>query len=266
MICIGFKNQLRRPWSLICLSIGLLLASMATPAKAVMTVNLNLGALVIVDNGPFDTIVTAGAIGFVQTIGNYTVGGTVDMGVGPNQVTLLGTPSANLRLTSFVAEALVNNAGSFTIEFSSDIPGTFTGVLGATSVDPYVGHINGLAVPAGQDSITGWTGYVSGQLITTPFPGPPPYFNPFLPFLSPQLPYTVFGHGPSPVPPGTFTNPVLGGILTFDLGGAGDQLILYSSAEVGISSVPEVGTFVMMGVAITGAGLIGLRRRRQETR
>lgn len=245
------------PWAIV-----LLLGSSMSPAWALLTIDFNFGALTITDNLlGFDSNGAVGIIDFNTTVGNYSLQGTVDVGVaGPNQVALIGSPSANIRLTNFTAEALVNGAGPLDLQFFDIFPGLFIGSIGADSMDPYVGHATGAPVPAAQDTILNWQGFVAGIVIANPFPNPPPFFNPFLPASSVPLPYTVFGHGPTPLP--AFTNPVVGGYLTFDLGGIGDQLILYTSAEVGFTAVPEPGTFVLGGLAVAGLGVVVARRRR----
>lgn len=259
------SSKVRRLWKFVCHLA--LLASLAgvSPASAQMGIDFNAGSLFISDNGVGDSNLAVGVIDFNTIVGNYSLIGTVDTGVGPNQVNLLGSPNANVRLTNFTAEALTNAAGQFRLEFWNTFAGTYTGVVGADSIDAYVGHASGLPVPLANDSILDWVGYVSGQIITLPWPGPPPYTNPFLPASSPPLPYTVFGHGPAPVPPGTFVNPPVGGILTFDLRSQGDQLILYSSAEVGFTTVPEVHSSLLIAMASGLLGL-GLCRRGQGSR
>jgi hypothetical protein len=238
-----------------------LAAIFGASSASAQTIDFNFGSVVIVDNGTGDTNPTTGILAFNQTIGGYLVSGTIDTGVGPSQAALIGSPSANLRLTSFTAEALIGTPGPMAIQFFNTFVGTFTGVQGADSLDAYVGHSTGAAVPAGQDLILDWQGFVSGIVIPGVFPGPPPYFNPSLPALSPPLPYTLVGHGPTLLP-GTFINPVLGGYLTFDLTGAGDQLITYSSAEVGFAVVPEVNSLALAGAAGAIVGFVQLRRRR----
>jgi hypothetical protein len=235
--------------------------AVVSPTFAQMGIDFNSGALFISDNGLGDLNPITGIIDFNTTVGSYSFVGTVDTGVGPNQVSLLGSPNANVRLTNFTAEALINAAGQFRLEFWNTFAGTYTGVVGADSIDAYVGHSGGLPVPPANDAILDWVGYVGGQIITLPWPGPPPYTNPFLPPSSPPLPYTVFGHGPAPVPPGTFVSPPVGGILTFDLRSQGDQLILYSSAEVGFTAVPEVNSMLLLAVA---SGMLGLGRCRRR--
>jgi hypothetical protein len=56
-------------------------------------------------------------------------------------------------------------------------------------------------------------------------------------------------------------NPPVGGILTFDLRSQGDQLILYSSAEVGFTTVPEVNSVLLLAVA---GGILGFGHYRQR--
>lgn len=240
-------------------AIGLLLVSMSS-ANA-LTIDFNFGALVINDQGVGDLNPAIGVLDFNTVVGNYSLVGTIDLLAGPNQTALIGTPNANLRLTNFTAEALIGSPGQMDIQFSHVFAGTFTGITAADSLDAYVGHATGAPVPAGQDQICQWQGFVSGQITTPVNPGPPPYFNPFLPASSIPLPYPLVTHGPTPIA-GPLTNPAVGAYLCFDLQGVGDQLILYTSAEVGFAAVPEVSSLLLMGVAGSGLIVAGARRRR----
>jgi hypothetical protein len=215
---------------------------------------------VINDNGVGDLNAALGIVDFNTVIGNYSVQGTVDTGVGANLTSLLGSPSASLRLTNFTATAIGTPSSSLHIRFSDLATGVFTSVQGADSLDAYVGNAFAAAVPAGTDYISDWQGFMSGATFGSPFPGPPPYFNPVLPASSPPQPYTLVGHGPAALP-GTYTNPVFGAYLSVYLGAPGDQLILNSSGEVGfVGSVPEPATAVLL--ALGAFGLLAIRRRR----
>jgi hypothetical protein len=235
----------------------LLLSSKAANA---LVIDFNSGALVITDNGTGDNNLALGIIDFNTTVGSYSLQGIVDLLAGPNQTALIGSPTANIRLTNFVGEALTNTAGQLDIQFSHVFPGTYTGITAADSLDAYVGHATGAAVPVAQDLICNWQGFVSGQITTLPVPGPPPFFNPFLPASSVPLPYPVVTHGPTPIT-GPLTNPAVGAYFCFDLRGAGDQIILYTSAEVGFTAVPEVSSFLLMGM-VSSAGLLMIARKR----
>ncbi len=226
-------------------------------ASAVV-IDFNNGALVITDNGIGDTNLAFDVIDFNTTVGGYLLQGTVDTGAGTNLTNLIGVPNGSVRLTNFIGEATANGLGQLDIQFSHTVLGTYAGVIAADSLDAYVSHATAAPVPAGNDLINIWQGFVNGIVITPTVPGPPPYLNPNLPASSPPLPYPVVTQGPMALTP-LITNPAFGAYFSFDLGSAGDQLLLFSSAEVGFSAVPEPGTVVLFGLAL--AGLPILRRR-----
>ena len=240
------------------LAVGLLLA--ASPAWAV-SIDFNGGALTINDNLPGDSNLTVGIIDFNVTVGGYKMAGTVDQTAGPSVVSLLGSPSAALRLTNFTAEA-VGSPPQMAIRFYDTVGGLFPAVTGADSLNAFVGHATGAPVPPANDLILDWQGFVSGVVITKLLPGPPPYPNPFLPPSSAPLPYAIVTHGPTPM--GAFTNPVFGAYLTFQLGSNGDQLILPSSAEVGVHLVPEPGTVALLSTGVAALLLVVRRRRARD--
>jgi len=249
-----FRLLSGRAWGTL-LAVGLLLA--ASPVWAV-SIDFNAGTLVINDNLAGDSNLTLGIIDFNVAVGGYKMVGTVDQKAGPSVVSLLGTPSAALRLTNFTAEA-VGSPPQMAIQFYDTVGGFFPAVTGADSLNAFVGHVTGAPVPPANDLILDWQGFVSGVVITGLLPGPPPYPNPFLPPSSAPLPYAIVTHGPTPM--GAFTNPVFGAYLTFQLGSNGDQLILPSSAEVGILAVPEPSTVALLGTGVA-ALLLVIRRRR----
>ncbi|MBX9788572.1 MAG: PEP-CTERM sorting domain-containing protein [Pirellulales bacterium] len=245
----------RLPFLLVAL--GLLLLP---PVAGAVSISFNGGALIINDQGIGDTNTTVGVLDFNTTVGGYKVAGTVDQTAGPSVVSLLGSPTAALRLTNFTAEA-VGAPPQLGIQFYDTVLGFFPSVTGADSLDAYVGHATGAPVPPGNDVILDWQGFVSGVIVPNVSPGPPPYFNPFLPPSSLPLPYSVVTHGPFPL--GAFINPVFGAYLTFQLGSNGDQLILPSSGEVGILAVPEPTSTMLMA---TGLGLLALVIGRKRSR
>jgi hypothetical protein len=145
---------------------------------------------------------TVGIIDFNASVGQYLVQGTVDTGAGPSLVSLLGNPSATLRLTNFIAEAVGTPTAPLGIQFFDTAIGTFTAVQAADSLDAYSANSLGAPNPFGTDFILDWQGFMTGLTWGNQFPGPPPYFNPAVPPLSPPLPYGLVGHNPTrfPVP------------------------------------------------------------------
>jgi hypothetical protein len=225
-------------------------------------IDFNSGSLVINDNGAGDNNLAVGVIDFNTVVSGYQLQGTVDLGSGPNLSQLISVPSGSVRLTNFTAEATAANLGQLDIQFSHSLVGSYNNVFAADALDPYAANSFGNAIPAGNDSITNWQGFVSGALITGVSPGPPPYFNPAVPASSAPLPYTAVTHGPMLIP-GSLVNPVFGAFFSFDLASAGDQLILYSSAEVGFSPVPEPSTWVLCAIGLVALPLVRRRARRQ---
>lgn len=231
-----------------------------TSASAV-TIDFNNGALVITDNGVGDTNLAFDVIDFNTNVGGYQMQGTVDTGAGTNLTNLIGVPNGSVRLTNFTAEATANGLGLLDIQFSHTVLGTYAGVVAADSLDAFVSHATAAPVPFGNDIISVWQGFVSGIVITPTLPGPPPYLNPNLPPSSPPLPYPVVTQGPMALTP-LITNPVFGAYFSFDLGSTGDQLLLFNSAEVGFSAVPEPSTIVLVGLALAGLPLLRRRMKR----
>jgi hypothetical protein len=229
-----------------------------TPAWAV-SIDFDNGTVVINDGGIGDLNGSAGIIDFNQTIAGYKMTGTVDTTVGPSLVSLLGSPTAALRLTNFTAEAIGSPSASMPIQFYDTPIGVFPSVTAADSLDAYAVHATGLPIVAGNDFIDNWQGFISGAIITGVLPGPPPYFNPAVPAFSLPLPYTAVTHGP--VAMGAFVNPVFGAYFSFFLGSNGDQLYLPSSADVGFLSVPEPNSLVLVVTGLLGLAICGRRLR-----
>lgn len=242
------------------------LAALTTAPAAALEVffQWGTGSLTITDNQfGWDTNNTLGIIDFGPIIlPEYTVQGTVDLGSGSNLASIIGTPSASLRLTNFQAEATVVPQYPLRVGFREFLTGTYSNLIGGDVLDAYVDHAFGSAIPAGQDEIIFWQGYLGILTFPPPFGPNPPIPNPFLPANSPALPYPTYGHGPYSLP-GTYTNPLLGADLYFYLGGQGDQFILLSSAEVGLRIVPEASTLTMIATGVAGLLAAGARLRRR---
>jgi hypothetical protein len=81
------------------------------------------------------------------------VQGTVDLGNGSNLASIIGNPSANLRLTNFQAEASVVPQYALRVGFREQLSGTYTNLIGGDVIDACVDDAYGSAVPAGQDEI-----------------------------------------------------------------------------------------------------------------
>jgi len=237
--------------------IAVLIAT-TSPAHA-LVIEFNGGATTISDNGIGDLNPAAGILDFNTTVGLYKVQGTVDLSAGPNVISLIGTPTASVRLTNFTAEALGSSLPALGIKFYDTVAGTYPSLVGADSIDAYAAHATGAPIPPGNDLLLDWQGYIDGWPVFPYSPSGPPYPSPFVPPLSSPVPYTVVTQGSSTFA-GPFTNPVISAYLTIQLGSLGDQFILQSSAEIGFVPVPEVDTFVMAGLG--GILLFSIRRWR----
>jgi hypothetical protein len=241
----------------------IVLSGMFCPPRAIaleVFFQWGTGSLSIIDNvSIFDTDPNANIIKFGPIIlPDYTVAGEVDIGSGPNLTSVIGNPSASIRLTNFTAEATTVPQFPLRVGLRNPLTGTYSNLVGGDSIDAYVEHAFGSPIPAGQDELQFWQGYLGLFKFSPPFGPNPPIPNPAVPANSPLLPYPTYGHGPYALP-GTFTNPLLGADLYFYLGGQGDRFVLLNSAEVGFRIVPEPPAGVLAAIAAFGA--LGLRAR-----
>ncbi len=234
------------------------------PSAEALEVNFNWGTgnLTIFDNSLGDTNSTTGIIDFNQSLPGFNVQGTVDTVAGPTLTSIIGTPSAALRLTNFTAEAVGTPAYQLHVQMLNVLTGTFSGLVGGDAIDPYAANAFGSAVPAGQDVLQFWQGFLDLNTFPPAFGGPVPGGNPFVPASSLPVPYPLYGHGPYALS-GTFLNPLLGADLYVELGGNGDQLILPTSGNVGIAVAPEPGTFFLLALGL--AALVARRTRAQPS-
>jgi hypothetical protein len=188
------------------------------------------GTLSITDNSGFDNNATTGIIDFGPVIlPEFTVAGTLDLGSGPNLSSVIGNPSASLRLTNFTAEAIIPPQFPLRVGFRETLNGTYSNLIGGDAIDAYVGNSLGNAMPAGQNTLDFWQGYLNLLTFPPPFGPNPPIPSPALPAKSAPLAYANYGHGPSALMPGPYTNPILGADLYITLSNPGEQFILFSS-------------------------------------
>lgn len=247
--------------SATCLFLMILAFSRQSSSALEVLLQWGTGSQIITDNlAGWDNNNTIGVIDFGPIIlPDYFISkGTVDLNSGPNLTSIIGSPSASIRLTNLQVEAIGVPQFDLRIGMLENLTGTYTSLVGGDAIDAYVGHISGSAVPAGQDQLMSWQGYLDVLTFPPAFGPNPPIPNPALPASSLPLPYPLYGHGPSPLP-GSYTNPILGADLYIQLGGPGDLFILNSSAEVGIGVVPEPSTWAL---AVVGAGALLCGKRR----
>ena len=235
------------------------------PAAALdMYFGWDTGYLAFPDQDPtFDLNPATSIIDFNVTVGGYNLVGTVDYGSGPTFTALLG-PNIALRLTNFTATATAGGLNQVRVSFKDTLSGTFSSVFGGDMIDPFASNSTNTAIPAGTDQLDIWQGYLDVNVFPPAFGGLAPQAGPAWLPSSPPSPYVLYGHGPNPLP-GPYVNPILGADLYFTLGQAGDQFILLSSANVGIS-VPEPGSITLLGVGLVAVSAFRVRKRMANCR
>lgn len=225
-----------------------LLAAAAGPAYGI---NLLIGF----DNGP---IITDGSALDIDGIvndqiifsGNYGTAGYLVSGtlrqsptwpVGQSLSGYSPPITGGLTLTNFLAEAVPGSAigAPLTVRCTGDFTGIFTAGTAVATLDAEVGNSLFAAVPSSTDVINVYGAAVSDSFSSvTILPatgGVLPLGNPF--HAGPgTTPYLVTGLGPVAVP--SLTNPTISSFFQIVLGGADNQFILPSSAEVGFTSQP----------------------------
>lgn len=134
------------------LAILLLLLLPAVSASAIDIIS-NGGAMTITDNGAGDLNAAPNILQFNSFLAGYQMSGTLDLLTGASQSALLGSPTANLRLTNFVATAVGIPPNPLGIKFEHQFTGSFRSVVAGGSLDAYSSHATGLAIAPGTDKI-----------------------------------------------------------------------------------------------------------------
>ena len=258
-----------------------LASGLAYPAEAMW---VNVDGYVIPDNGFGDLDSTVNRIVFdslasppnnFTTASGFDAQGTVELSSVAGALAGQLNSGQALVLTNFVADMPATaSAGAFNIIFEHTFGPAIPG--GGTAADIVVAFANdgtgsapyltgGGAIPLliGEDLIIAWQGYVDNVAIPNPTVPAPPLFN----AAGLNTAYQTFGHATTaPLFGGIVFNPILRGDLTFALGGARNQFVLLTSAEVGLedlgnppSTLPALGG---AGLVALGAVLIAVARRR----
>jgi len=260
----SFRTHARRLGVIRHVTILSLLLLLATaPASAIDIIFNNI--LTISDNGAGDLNAAANILQFNTFMAGYQMAGTIDLLTGSGQSALIGSPTANVRMTNFTATAVGTPPNPMFLKFQHQFTGSFPTIVAGDSLDARASHATGAPVPAGVDNILDWQGFVDADSIFPLAPGVPPFPNPALPPSSPPLPYTVVTHGASTMP-NSYNNPTIGAYLTFQLGANGNQIELPSSAEVGFVAVPEPSTFALAGLGAVGVFAMYRRIRKQAAK
>lgn len=244
----------------LVLSAMLLAPTIATAQFATVTVD----GLIIDDNTANDLDLTVGVVEFNSvtsgwtTFSGYDFSGRVELVPGASAtIGLVGGDV--LRLTDFVAEVPTGGAPGIpvVVTFQYDYPAPITtGGDAEDLINAFSDDSTGTALTAGEDSLNRWQGYVATVAGFDPVPtlsiGSLPTPN----VAGLNQPYAPVGHDGLTIAAG---DEIRGfrGELEFTLGGVNNQFLLYTSAEVGYTPIPEPTSLALLGIG----GLIITRRR-----
>ena len=272
-------------WQVRCCALAVLFFGFPIPVQAMWVA---VDGYVILDNGPGDLDSTVNRIVFdslapgpngFATLSGFDAMGTVELSGVAGALAGQLNSGQSLVLTNFVADMPASaGSGPFNIifehTFGPAIPGggTAADTLVAFANDgtgsaPYLPGSSAVPLGAGEDLIVAWQGFVDNVAIPNPTAPAPPLLN--LPGLN--TPYQVFGHATTnPLFGGQLFTPTLRGDLTFSLGGARNQFVLLTSAEVGLEDLgdpPVVPALpgvagIALAVALVGAARMRLRAAR----
>lgn len=235
---------------------------------------VNVDGFLIPDGAPQDLNALPGIIEFdsthatagFSTVSGFDATGKVEIFFGSGAGITTNT-AAVLRLTDMVVDAYASSAavpGQFRIVFEHDFGSAIPGPANAADqIDDAFSH-DGTGSPvfqngagavllvANEDFMFSWQGYIDSVPIPNPS-GTPPFGN----LAGLNQPYPLYGHADPLMFGGLVYDPTLRGDLTIELGGARNQFILNTSAEVA-AVIPEPGTLALLGLG----GVAMIRRRR----
>ena len=251
------------------------LALLGSPFRA-WALSVNVGGVVITDNGPMDTnssqfvldfnSANAGAAGFSVPQG-YSVSGTANLVAGGSIIGGGASLDSVVNLTNLtVRRPSGATGGALLIKFSNTFP--VAPALPAFAADAIKGSFSNPAGLGAGNNLS-FQGFVNAAAIT---PGAGAYLAAGAAAATTSA-FGVGGHGPKSLaggPPWTVE-----GDLTVTLATTGDQLNLPNSAEVGINTVPigpqpavpAVSPWLtgLLLVVLATSGAAFLYRRRRAT-